>query len=215
MIRARVANVEDILLTAIIPEKWSHDGKPREKVIKVIGGYNHAIDLPVGTKVFLPGNDTQYALVTEHMKNLPDPPQSDMIITLGAGIEVFEKDRLPYGLGVETKAKLPETCKFFLHNDTKLQGPNGLLTLTSEKGKTEVKLVPRVKPMTDIKSPDIATPKEEIKLPDWIMHQYKLNDLANRIISCAKSGYLDGPVNSFIKLAISEYLRNVFGISIP
>jgi len=209
-IAVHTIDIQDFLVTAIIPEKWSHNGKSYEKTIRVLEKCDYSVEVPIGTEVRLI-DGCRYTLVEEYMDELPSSPQIDLIITLGQGTYVIEDGGLPYKLAMNVKARLPENCKFKLYSGTKLQGPTGLLIL---KDIIKVELV-LTKPEVEIKPPTaIVVPKRENNLLDPITHLHKLNDLTNSIKCCAKSGYADGYINSLIKIAISEYLLTTFGICI-
>jgi len=211
-ITVQTIDIEGFLVTVIIPENWSHDGKSHEKKIKVLEKCNFCVGLPVGTNVRLIDN-CQYALVEEYMNELPSPPHSNLLITILQGTYVIAEDGgMPYKLPKNFKAKLPENCKFQLYSGTKLQGPTGLLTL-KDTIKAELVLT---KPEVEIKPPPaIVGQKQENKLLGPIQILEMTNDLVNFVKCCAKSNHSDEYVNSLIRLGILEYLRSVFGISIP
>jgi len=221
-ITATITNLPNVLLTAIIPECWSCDGKSYEKVIKVTEGpTSHNVKLPIGTKVYFPGSSTRYILVLDSMNYIPqnDTLQSSLLdglfITLDAGTRVIESGGLPFSLTHELKAKLPKYCQLTIPQGTKLQGPEGLLTLPT---RTTIELVPGIKPTTDTKPLNkvIDAPKEENKVPnpDHDIHEKKLNELVILIKYVLESG--DGcfgkTVDESIKFFIKAYLANMLHI---
>jgi len=157
---ARTHELSDFVLTAVIPEKLSYDGIAFEKTFKVESCYDVGIELPIGIKVYILGNSALYTLVVDavnDMKDLPGPPQEDLFVTIYDGTVVREKNSLPYELGLNTRIKVPEHCRFCLFKGTKLYGPNGLLILQNS---TIIELAPTTKPTsaTDTKSSNKPTP---------------------------------------------------------
>jgi len=167
-ITASTIDINAVLLTAIIPEKWSCDGKPYEKTIKVAYDDPHRVELPIGTKVCLPGNNIQYTLVSEYMNDLPNPaPQDDLFIGLPATTCVIEPGGVPYRLGRETKVRLPDNCKFSIPAGTKLQGSNTLLV---PQTRTTIELAPQIRPTATTQAPakNAATPNPKDELLEEI-----------------------------------------------